>query len=54
MQGLDFEFKVLSNIGFTEYHLACDLNIHNSYLPVFGVHEMHGRMHPNYDTRAAM
>ena len=21
---------------------------HNSYLPVIGVHEMHGRMHPNY------
>ena len=20
----------------------------NSYLPVIGVHEMHGRMHPNY------
>ena len=24
------------------------LNVHNSYLPVIGVHEMHGRMHPNY------
>ena len=22
--------------------------IHNRYLPVIGVHEMHGRMHPNY------
>ena len=22
--------------------------IYNSYLPVIGVHEMHGRMHPNY------
>ena len=22
--------------------------IHNSYLTVIGVHEMHGRMHPNY------
>ena len=22
--------------------------INNSYLPVIGVHEMHGRMHPNY------
>ena len=22
--------------------------IHNSYLPIIGVHEMHGRMHPNY------
>ena len=22
--------------------------VHNSYLPVIGVHEMHGRMHPNY------
>ena len=22
--------------------------IHNSYLLVIGVHEMHGRMHPNY------
>ena len=21
---------------------------HNSYLPVIGMHEMHGRMHPNY------
>ena len=21
---------------------------YNSYLPVIGVHEMHGRMHPNY------
>ena len=24
-----------------------DIN-YNSYLPVIGVHEMHGRMHPNY------
>ena len=23
-------------------------HIQNSYLPVIGVHEMHGRMHPNY------
>ena len=23
-------------------------HLHNSYLPVIGVHEMHGRMHPNY------
>ena len=23
-------------------------HIHISYLPVIGVHEMHGRMHPNY------
>ena len=22
--------------------------MYNSYLPVIGVHEMHGRMHPNY------
>ena len=22
--------------------------VYNSYLPVIGVHEMHGRMHPNY------
>ena len=22
--------------------------VNNSYLPVIGVHEMHGRMHPNY------
>ena len=25
-----------------------NLRIYNSYLPVIGVHEMHGRMHPNY------
>ena len=24
------------------------LYIHNSYLTVIGVYEMHGRMHPNY------
>ena len=24
------------------------IQIYNSYLTVFGVHEMHGRMHPNY------
>ena len=24
------------------------VHVHNSYLPVIGVHEMHGRMHPNY------
>ena len=31
--------------------LICTLHIpaiYNSYLPVIGVHEMHGRMHPNY------
>ena len=26
----------------------CILTTNNSYLPVIGVHEMHGRMHPNY------
>ena len=31
-------------------HMICSLIelIYNSYLPVIGVHEMHGRMHPNY------
>ena len=24
------------------------IRIHNSYLTVIGMHEMHGRMHPNY------
>ena len=24
------------------------VDVYNSYLPVIGVHEMHGRMHPNY------
>ena len=24
------------------------IHVHNSYLPVIGVHEMHDRMHPNY------
>ena len=36
--------------------MACALHMyvpfhthtHNSHLPVTGVHEMHGRMHPNY------
>ena len=23
-------------------------NVHNSYLTVIGMHEMHGGMHPNY------
>ena len=32
---------------------VCIMNVHvicinNSYLPVIGVHERHGRMHPNY------
>ena len=22
--------------------------VYNSYLPIIGVHEMHGQMHPNY------
>ena len=29
-------------------HLFLHTHTHNSYLPVIGVHEMHGRMHPNY------
>ena len=24
------------------------MHAYNSYLPIIGVHEMHGRMHPNY------
>ena len=24
------------------------MHVHNSFLTVIGVHEMHGRMHPNY------
>ena len=27
---------------------VCISASYNSYLPVIGVHEMHGRMHPNY------
>ena len=27
---------------------VCMYIAYNSYLPVIGVHEMHGRMHPNY------
>ena len=38
------------------YNCTCDtilpagwiFTINNSYLPVIGVHEMHGQMHPNY------
>ena len=31
-----------------KFHAYNIHKIHNSYLPVIGVHEMHGRMHPNY------
>ena len=27
---------------------ASDVTVHSSYLTVIEVHEMHGRMHPNY------
>ena len=32
------------------YHYACIqvASANNSYQPVIGMHEMHGRMHPNY------
>ena len=33
---------------FTWLNCCVHVHIHNSYLPVIGVHEMHGRMHPNY------
>ena len=29
-------------------HTHTHIHTYNSYLPVIGVHEMHGRMHPNY------
>ena len=29
-------------------HSQSHTHTHNSYLPVIGVHEIHGRMHPNY------
>ena len=29
-------------------HTHTHTHTHNSYLPVIEVHEMHGRMHPNY------
>ena len=29
-------------------HCMDHVHVYNSYLPVIGVHEMHGRMHPNY------
>ena len=32
----------------THTHAHMNASTHNSYLPVIGVHEMHGRMHPNY------
>ena len=32
----------------THAHTHMNASTHNSYLPVIGVHEMHGRMHPNY------
>ena len=32
----------------THAHTHMNASKHNSYLPVIGVHEMHGRMHPNY------
>ena len=30
------------------YIVHMHTNMYNSYLPVIGVHEVHGRMHPNY------
>ena len=33
------------HVTYTKFHIGY---VHNSYLRVIGVHEMHGRMHPNY------
>ena len=30
------------------YSVCTTVHVYNNYLPVIGVHEMHGRMHPNY------
>ena len=36
---------MLQSMSFIFSHIQI---VNNSYLPVIGVHEMHGRMHPNY------
>ena len=35
-----------SSMDFPKAHIH--VHVHNSYLTVIGVHEMHGQVHPNY------
>ena len=45
MLGETLLIREIVSTGLSSYRL---LIINNSYLPVIGVHEMHGRMHPYY------